>query len=396
MEHLSKYIENTNFILWVFEPNSDLEAWWNQFGNDHPEEKRNIQLARKVLLKFRTSNKKLSVEEKIQIFTRVLIGLEEKQLKEKTMHMLIGILKYAAVALLFFSIGALLFYKQNQFDSQLYSQKLAEPISENTARLIRATGHDILMKENKSILEYQADGKLVVNNDTVSADLSVSSPSTAMNQLIIPYGKTSEVLLCDGTKVFLNAGSRLVYPESFSGKAREVFLVGEAFFDVKHDRDHPFIVQLNDLRIKVLGTRFNVSAYPSDNLIETVLAEGKVRMEKNNTGLFDKATDLVPNQMASFDRTTLETNVKIVDTNNYILWTKGLLQFKSTDLYSITKRLERFYNIRFQFSDPSLEKLSISGKMELKEDKDEICERISKVASVTIVKKNDGLYEIIK
>lgn len=396
MEQLSKYIENKNFILWVFQSDAGLEAWWKQFETDHPEEKRNIQKARRVLLKFRTTNQKLTEEEKIMLFSRVLKQVEAKQRTGKTRRLFTGLLKYAAVAILFFSFGALLFYKHNEFNPQLYSQKLEEPIPENSAKLIRSNGEDILLKQDKSILKYEADGKLVVNNDTIRAAITNTSKEVAMNQLIIPYGKSSELLLPDGTKVFLNAGSRLVYPENFTGKTREVFLVGEAFFDVKHDKEHPFIVQLNDLRIKVLGTRFNVSAYPTDNVVETVLAEGIVRMEQNNAGLFDKTIDIVPNQLASFDRTTKETNVKTVNTDNYILWTEGMLKFESTDLNRITKRLERYYNIRFQFSDPMLGGLRISGKLELKEDKEEICERIAKAASVKIIRKEEGLYEIIK
>jgi len=396
MEQLSKYIENKNFIHWVFEPDDELEAWWNQFENDHPEEKRNIYVARKVLLKFRTTNNTLSEEEKILLFSRVLRQVEARQSNVKIRGLLTGVLKYAAVALLFFSIGALLFYKQNQFNPQFLTQRLSEAIPENIAKLIRANGENITLKNAKSTVRYQPNGKLVVNNDTISSDLSKSVAENSMNQLIIPYGKTSEVILSDGTKVFLNAGSRLVFPENFKGKTREVFLIGEAYFDVKHDQNHPFIVQLSDLRVKVLGTKFNISAYAADNVIETVLAEGKVAMERNNAGLFERATELVPDQMASFDRTTKETNVKAVNVNNYTLWTKGLLQFENTDLNRITKRLERYYNIKIEFAQPLLGGLRISGKLELKEDQDEICNRIARAASVNIVKKGKSLYEIIK
>lgn len=396
MEHLSKYIENINFIQWVFHPNIELEEKWNQFKTNHPEEKKNIQQARKVLLKFRTTNKEFTEEEKILLFSKILKQVEEKRRTRKTIRLITGLLEYAAVMLLFFSIGALLLYKQNQFNPQNYTHNLKEPIPGNSAKLIRANGEDILLKEDKSILEYQADGILVVNNDTISTDRSKPTPAMAMNQLIIPYGKMSEILLSDGTKVFLNAGSRLIYPDSFSGKTREVFLAGEAFFDVKHDHQHPFIVQVGDLRIKVLGTRFNLSAYPADNIIETVLAKGKVNIEQNNVGFFDRATELVPDQLASFDKTTKKTIIKVVNTEDYTLWTAGILKFESTDLNRITKRLERFYNIRFEYSDPLLGGLRLSGKMELKEDKDEICERIARAASVRIVKKEEGLYEILK
>lgn len=396
MERLSKYIENLNFIAWVFQPNSELEEWWSQFETDHPEEKKNIQLARKVLMKFRITNNELTESEKILLFSRVLKQIEDKQYSGKTRRVVIGLLKYAAVALFFFSVGALLFYKPNQFNPRDYAQSLAEPIPGNTAKLIRANGEDITLTADKSILQYQSDGKLVVNSDTISANKSKPAKETAMNQLIIPYGKTSEVLLPDGTNVFLNAGSRLVYPENFTGDTREVLLFGEAFFEVKHDQNHPFIVLVGDMRIKVLGTRFNVSAYPADNVIETVLAEGKVNIEKADAGFFDVATELVPDQMASFDRITKTTKVKTVDTDNYTLWTSGALKFESTDLNRILKRVERFYNIRFHFSDPLLGGLRISGKLELNEDKEEICQRLALVASVKILKKGNDLYEVLR
>ena len=396
MEQLSKYIENKNFIHWVFEPDEEMEAWWSRFENDHPEEKRNLWLARNVLLKFRTTNKKLSEDEKIILFSRVLRQIEEKQRKGKSRRLITGLLKYAAVALVFFSIGALIFYKQNQFDPQFLAQKLSEPVPESVARLIRANGQHIVLKENKSILHYNSNGKLIVNNDTIKSEISKLAMKSAMNQLIIPYGKTSEIFLSDGTKVFINAGSRLVYPENFTGKTREVFLVGEAYFEVKKDPAHPFIVQVRDLSVKVLGTHFNISAYPGDNVIETVLAEGKVRMEKINSGFFDKATELFTNQMASFDVNTKETRVRTVIAENYTIWTAGILKFESADLNRITKKLERYYNIRFKYVEPLLGGLRITGKMELKEDRDEICDRIAQVASVKIEKKGDNLYEILR
>jgi transmembrane sensor len=396
MEQLSKYIDNKNFILWVFEPNEELETWWNQFTTDYPEEKRNILLARRVLQTFRTTEKKLTEEEKILLFYRVLKQVEEKHRVGSSRQFITSFLKYAAVAILFFGIGALLFYKKNQFNPEFYTQKLAEPVPDNSAKLIRANGDNILLKEDNSVLQYQPDGKLVVNKDTINADRSKNAKAAAMNQLIIPYGKTSNVLLSDGTKVYLNAGSRLVYPENFNGKTREVFLVGEAFFEVKADQDHPFVVQLNDLRLKVLGTRFNVSAYLTDNVVETVLAEGKVCLEQNRSRLFERTTELAPNQLASFDRTTKETNIKTVNTDFYILWKEGIMKFESTDLSRIIKKLERYYNIRYHFDDPLLGGLRFSGKLELKEDKNEINERVARAASVKIYKMKEGLYEIIK
>lgn len=396
MEEVGKYIENKKFIRWVFEPDPELDAFWNQFRIEHPEENGNIQLARNILLRFRTRNEELSDKEKILLFSRVLKQIEEKQPRGITKRLLTNFMKYAAVAILFFSIGALLFYKQNENSTSFDFERFSEPVTENSAKLIRSNGDDILLTGEKSILQHHCDGTLVVNNDTVKSDPLGSLGKTSMNHMINPFGKTTEIFLSDGTKVFLNAGSQLVYPENFTGKSREVFLIGEAFFDVKHDQEHPFIVRMNDLRIKVLGTRFNVSAYPADNVIETVLEDGRVSMKKNNAGLFDKEIELTPDQLASFDRASRETDIKTVNAHDYILWTKGLMKFESTDLCRIAKKLERFYNIRIQFSDALLGGLRISGKLDLKEDKDEICERIARAASVNIVKKSEDLYEIIK
>jgi hypothetical protein len=396
MEQLSKYLANKNFIDWVFHQDADLEIWWNQFETDHPEEKRNIQLAKKVLLKLRTNDKELTEEEKILLFSKILRQVEARRQPGKSNRTVLVFLKYAAVAILFFSIGALLFYEKSQFNPQQLGQSLSVPVPDNSAQLIRANGENILLKDDKSILTYKADGRLLVNKDTIKTEHPVSETSTALNQLIIPYGKTSEVLLSDGTKVFLNAGSRLVYPEKFSGKIREVLLVGEAFFDVSHDQAHPFVVQVSDLRVKVLGTQFNISAYPTDSIIETVLAAGKINIEKNHGGLFERPAELVPDQLASFDKNSNKTVIRNVRAENYTIWTKGILQFESTDLLKITNRLERYYNIRFEYNEPILGNLLISGKMELKEDKEEICDRLSRAAAVKIVKKEEGLYEILK
>src|SRR5690606_14480825 len=95
-----------------------------------------------------------------------------------------------------------------------------------------------------------------------------------MNEVIIPYGKKSELLLADGTKVWLNAGSRLAFPSRFTRNTREVFLEGEACFQVAKNEEQLFIVKAGNLDVKVLGTHFNVSAYPADATIETVLLEG--------------------------------------------------------------------------------------------------------------------------
>lgn len=396
MDNLSKYLEDISFISWVFEPSVQLDLHWKQFEEGHPEESANMRMARKIVLQFRAVAHPLSEEEKIILFSRVLNQIEQKQQTRKTYSRLLGFARYAAVAVLFFSIGALLFYRQTTNNQALYTFNQDIQVAGNQAQLIRSNGENVILEDQKSVIKYQKSGELVINKDTIKPPGADSKNQLALNQLIIPYGKTSEVLLPDGTKVFLNAGSRLAYPDHFSGNSREVLLVGEAYFEVQHDPEIPFIVQANGLIIKDLGTMFNICAYPNDGRIETLLAEGKVSITQNNAGIFSKATELTPGQLASFNTQTSNMTVQSVNVADYILWTQGMMKFEATDLSRILKKLERYYNIHFQFEDPMLGTLAISGKLELSEDKNEVIERITRTASVKIVKKGDNYYEILK
>lgn len=393
MENISKYLDDKRFIQWVFSPGNERNEWWNSFEAANPKEKENIQLARRILQKLHTNDKELSESEKILLFTRILKQVEEAQQSHKTRKFIVGFLKYAAIAILFFSIGALLFYQKNNFNPQFITQEISEPVNSDEARLIRPGGDNILLSETNSRIEHRRDGQVVVNNNVVETN-PAQEGTPEMNQLVIPYGKTSEIILPDGTHVYLNAGSRLIYPDFFADKNREVFLTGEAFFDVTHNEQHPFVVQTTDIRVKVLGTQFNVSAYPSDNIIETVLAEGKVRLEQNNTGMFSQTTELAPGQLAAFNKTERTAQLKEVDIDNYILWKEGLLKFESTDFSRVVKKLERYFNIHFRYDDPFLGGIKISGKLELTDTREAVLENVAAVASVNITKTGENFYEI--
>jgi transmembrane sensor len=394
MENISKYLDDKRFIQWVFSPGNELDGWWKSFEASNPIEKKSIQLARRILQKLHTTDKELSENEKILLFTRILKQVEEQQQGQKTRKIFIVLLKYAAVAILFFSIGALLFYQKDNFNPQFYTQEISEPIHSDEARLIRPGGDDILLREANSRIEHKQDGQVVVNDNIIESSSSTPKGTPEMNQLVIPYGKTSKIILPDGTHVFLNAGSRLVYPDFFADKTREVFLVGEAFFDVEHNEKQPFVVQTTEIRVRVLGTQFNVSAYPSDNIIETVLTRGKVRLEQNSTGMFSETTDLAPGQLAAFNKTERTTRLKDVDIEHYTLWKEGLLKFESTDLSRVVKRLERYFDIRFRYDDPFLGGIKISGKLELTDSREAVLDNVATVASVKITKTGENYYEI--
>jgi ferric-dicitrate binding protein FerR (iron transport regulator) len=200
--------------------------------------------------------------------------------------------------------------------------------------------------------------------------------------------------LGDSTVVTLNAGSRLIFPSFFTGKTREVTLLGEAFFIVTKNREMPFVVKAGSLDIKVLGTEFNISAYPEENIIQTVLKEGSVSVRKNTAGIFEKELYLKPSQMAVYDKNAGETEISEVDVEEYTIWTQGILRFDQMDLSRIIKRMERYYNLRIDYENPLDGTIKISGKLDLARDKDEVFEYLAKVSGNRIEKTSDKSYII--
>jgi len=398
MDDINKYLEDKNFIRWIFNSTPELEKWWELFELKNPHEKENIQLARSILHRFQTKENQLNSDEKIILFTNILKNIEDRKEHIIRIRPIVVFARYAAVAILFFSLGvALLYNKRDNLNRQFYSESYSEPASNNNAQLIRSDGENYIIQEEKSTIEYKKNGQLIINDEEVlKSKPKTKNVKNELNQLIIPYGKMTNLILPDGTKVTLNAGSKLIYPDVFSNEKREVFLIGEAFFDVVEDSNHPFIVQTTDINLEVLGTKFNVSAYGGDNVYETVLVKGKVRIRQNLSSFFDKSIVIQPNQKVTFNRTLREMEVKEVDIENYVSWKEGILKFDSGDLNRVTKKLERFYNIQIRFDDVMLSVRKISGKLDLQEELDVVLQSIATAASVNIEKKGDKYYEVTK
>ncbi len=156
------------------------------------------------------------------------------------------------------------------------------------------------------------------------------------------YGEQEEVTLPDGSKVWLNSGSLLIYPTHFSKTVRKVCLSGEAYFDVAKDADKPFYVDINQLQLKVLGTSFNVSAFPDNPELTTTLSTGKVQVDVNKTG--DKYI-LKPNQQLVYNVKTGMVDIHDVDTKDHGFWRSGAIYINNLGLIEAAKVLERSYNV---------------------------------------------------
>lgn len=177
-------------------------------------------------------------------------------------------------------------------------------------------------------------------------------------ELFNPLGMRSTVILPDGSKVILNAGTRLFYPTVFVGSEREVCICGEAFFEVLPDSKHPFFVKTGNVQVKVLGTKFNVKAYEADRFTEIALTEGSVEVgwKKGKQNLH-----LKPGQLACFDKTTGTCIKQNVDLIYYTAWKDGKFYFNKLSFESIAKLLERNFNVQIHIASDKLRNTVFTG-----------------------------------
>lgn len=175
-------------------------------------------------------------------------------------------------------------------------------------------------------------------------------------------GKPSTILLSDGSKVSLNTATTFRYPTGFSDKEREVFLDGEAYFEVKEDALKPFVVKLKDQHITVLGTTFNIEAYTEENYSIVTLLSGSISLETFNEKQESVSNQLMkPNQRAYFDRQSGIVSLESVDASLSNVWMNGEYKFRDEPLCLILKRLENYYGITIYLESESLRNIKYTG-----------------------------------
>jgi len=172
----------------------------------------------------------------------------------------------------------------------------------------------------------------------------------AMAEIQCPLGVRTKFVLPDGTKGFLNSGSTLEYPVIFS-KERTVSLIGEAYFDVRHDEKRPFVVNTPHLHTHVLGTQLNVIAYENENSEEIILREGEVEVFSSQG---KKLGTLESDQKLDFDANTSRYGISQVESIQFVSWTEGKLVFRNESMEEVAKRLGRWYNVDINIEDPEL------------------------------------------
>jgi hypothetical protein len=252
--------------------------------------------------------------------------------------------KYAAVLIV--ALGGFYFYK-NSGAEQVKQNVIVPRVDEivlqfdnGASETIDISGEKNVTDKDGNIIGKQEKNRLVYNKAFAEGEL-------VYNTLKIPYGKKFEVQLSDGTLVHLNSGTSFKYPVQFVKKQnREVYLTGEAYFEVSKDKSHPFTVNTQQVNVEVLGTKFNVDSYSNNSSTDIVLVEGKVSLYKDQKTNHNQVY-LTPGFKGSAQQGQSEIEIEQVNTDYYTDWVKGSLVFKNASFDAIIKKLERQYNVTF-------------------------------------------------
>lgn len=183
----------------------------------------------------------------------------------------------------------------------------------------------------------------------------ISGDQISMQQITSPPGTRSQIILPDGSKVWLNAESTIRFPIPFSGKTRNVSLIGQAFFSVQKNPEVPFIVKADNVQVKVLGTRFDVNAYPDREKVGVVLARGKISLTtENQDHTSSKSVILHPGERAVVDRQQGDIQLSKGNIEKYIAWHNGRLVFDETPMKEVARQLELWYGVKVVIEDPEI------------------------------------------
>ncbi|WP_372757930.1 FecR family protein [Mariniflexile sp.] len=338
-----------------------------QFNKDYPFSK-NIDFE-KITQKFTDYSK----VDKNKAWESLLTKMEVHKTEKTKPIFLLSWFKYAAMIVLFIGLGY--FYQQGYFTKRttliIPSEQITLQLDSGEIKVIDDQNSTSILDTKGRIVGNQKGDKLIYTSDSEEELL-------VYNTVTVPYGKRFEIQLSDGTRVNINAGSSLRFPVTFlKGESRQVFLKGEAFFDVAKDANHPFIVNADEINVRVLGTKFNISSYSEDENINTVLVEGAVVTYRTGDDyLSNSAARLKPNYKAAWHKNNKLIRVEKTDVEVHTAWLDGKLVLQEVVFNDILKKLERQYNVIFENNNKSLESRYFTAKFDV-EDIYQVLESLS-------------------
>ena len=295
----------------------------------------------------------------------------------------------AAVILLFISglTSYLILNKETQSERIAENQAgefLFDPGSKK-AYLLSSSGETFDLSESFEIVKE--DGTVISNDPqgTVSIHENEAETLSVENHtLYVPKGGEYALVLADGSRIYLNSETKLIFPVRFTGDERKVELTGEAYFEIRRHKK-PFIVQTSDMQIEVFGTSFNINAYRENTYTGATLVEGQVRIQTPN---MPSPVSLKPGENLNLDRLSNEISIKEVDTSIYTAWVKGEFIFRNHPLGDILDQLTRWYDFTVEYEDPAIRNMKFTGSVEKARTLDYLLDNIKSVTNIKYRNEN--------
>ncbi len=316
------------------------------------------------------------------------------KLTSKRKQLLIGtVLRYAAVILLPLAVGATLwFYTGANFDEQFAGQSLLDVKKQDKTMLITSSGNSYELTKGVEKKIQMSEGVNLGSDlaeEMVYANTTPKTEQIAYHTLRTASGDDYKIELSDGTVVHLNCKSELIYPVTFGEGARVVKLKGEAYFDVTKT-GQTFQVEVNNMNIEVLGTRFNVMAYDDEDAMETTLVSGKVKVNVTDVGM-RKSILLAPGDQASWNKFGKSLKSDEVNTELYTSWINGYLRFENQPLEDVMQDIARWYDVKIFYQNESLKNKKLSGKLYKMDDFDTISSMLEKISGLRVVRNKNAV-----
>jgi len=344
--------------------------------DDFLEADDNMQLDKTGIHRIRQINDFLKIP-------RFLFSVREKEkLKLRIQHSALKfeakrrIVKWASAAAVFI-VGILgiynLYIHLQDPDIVNFAKNLGNIQPNEETRLFLNDGQEVLIEKQESTIAYGKNGKDILIGAEEKVVQALDTKEPVYNTVVVPYGKRTQITLCDGSQVWLNSGSKLIYPAVFAGKKREVYIDGEAIFDVTRLEGEPFFVNSRDFSIRVTGTVFNVSSYSDDNQSSAVLESGKIELYSNDKSLLHREKVAIsPGEIVIFNPDENTFSKSTVKPQNYLSWRNGYFIFKNERLNSILKKIGRYYNVDIQVVNEKLSAETFTGCLDLRTSPDEV------------------------
>lgn len=293
----------------------------------------------------------------------------------------------AAVILPLLVVGGMLYFSWQKPKQQAVARAEVIESGSSRATLVMAGGErvdlasltDTLLREGE--VEIRLDSSRGVTYQAGDAKVN----KVEYNKIIVPRKGEYQLILADGSKVYLNSESELRFPTAFPGKERRVYLKGEGYFEVAANAEKPFIVTVGETDVRVLGTKFNIKNYQDEQSIVATLVEGTICLSISSL-------PMRPGQQSIFNKSTHENIIREVDTKLYTAWKDGRFIFKSAPLESILKQLSRWYDIYFEYEDENLKNLPFSGNVRKYEDGNIILELLKSTGRINFIQNGKIIY----